>query len=100
MEISCLLSITEAAKIKGCSRQTIYDWIEKNFINVEKVAGRRLIVPDQKFQSMEARGARKEDFVIAEIKKLWTELSTTQQENLILKNKVVELEKRIEEVAV
>ncbi len=53
------MSVTEAAKLKGCTRVTIYKWIAQGKLNLYEVAGRRFVVRDEKFER--AKSEREEE---------------------------------------
>lgn len=43
------LTITQAAKLKGCTRVTIYKWLEQGKLTSMEVAGKKFVVKDGKF---------------------------------------------------
>lgn len=47
-----IISITDAAKIKKCSRATIYKLLREEKINSTEIAKKRLIINDDKFQEL------------------------------------------------
>ena len=49
------ITITEAARIKGCTRSTIYRLIHEGKINICEIGGRGFVVIDEKFQCAELR---------------------------------------------
>jgi excisionase family DNA binding protein len=53
------LTISQAAKLKGCTRVTIYKWIEQCKLSVYVVAGRRFVVEDEIFAA--AKSGREEE---------------------------------------
>lgn len=46
------LTITEAAKRKGCTRRVIYGYIERGLLNTQTVLGKRAVVNDEHFQAL------------------------------------------------
>ena len=60
------ISITAAAEVKNCGRNTLYRAADDGRVNTREVAGRRLIVADEKFEQFKpqftgARAARQKD---------------------------------------
>ena len=53
-----LLNITEAAKIKNCTRRTIYDWIQKGVIDCELRGQRQFVINNEKFEKALTQGGR------------------------------------------
>ena len=53
------LTITQAAKLKGCTRVTIYKWLKQGKLNTHEVAGKRFVVNDAKLA--QAQSQMKED---------------------------------------
>ena len=49
------ITVTEAAKIKGCTRSTIYKFIHDGEINICEIGGRGFVVADEQFQRIELR---------------------------------------------
>ncbi len=49
------VTVTEAAKIKGCTRSTIYKLIHDGKINICEIDGCGFVVVDNKFQHAELR---------------------------------------------
>jgi excisionase family DNA binding protein len=49
------VTVTEAAKIKECTRSTIYKFIHDGEINICEIGGRGLVVVDEQFQRLELR---------------------------------------------
>jgi predicted site-specific integrase-resolvase len=51
------LSISEAAKEKQTARNTVARWIKEGKLTVELIAGRRVIVQDDKYTNMQTSRA-------------------------------------------
>jgi predicted site-specific integrase-resolvase len=49
------LSITQAAREKQTTRATIAKWIKQGKLSVEEIAGRKVIVRDEKFLEIQAQ---------------------------------------------
>ncbi len=93
------LTVTKAAEIKGCSRNTIYQLIKRNKINTYKFAGKQFVVKDDVFlQAQINRGipfASLEERIILLEKKvtgLEEENKTLREENKTLGERVSRLE--------
>lgn len=77
------LTITQAANEKKCIRHTIYRWINKNLIDTEIIAGKKLVVKNDKYEAIHAKrqgGIKKEEY-----EALRSELLRLRKENDILK---------------
>ena len=47
------LTVTQAAKVKHVTRATVYQWLKRNALNTFEIAGRKFIVKDDKFESLQ-----------------------------------------------
>lgn len=47
--------VAEAARAKGCTRQTVYNAIERGDLNGVRVGGSRLVMLDEKFDAYQVQ---------------------------------------------
>ena len=57
-ELTNILTIQQAAKLVGVSRQTIYEWINSGFLNYTLLGHVKLINKDALFAASEAKKQR------------------------------------------
>jgi len=91
------LTITEAAKLKSCSRVTIYKWIEEGKLTIHEMARRKYIARDERFE--EAKSQREGEML--RVARLEERMAKVEDGNKELRKlleeilaKVKELEKR------
>ena len=65
-----LLSITDAARLKDTTRATIYALVKKGKIDAQEVAGRHVIINNQRFQEVNIQRGLSNKELRKEIKKL------------------------------
>ena len=89
MDTQNYLTIKDAAEIKECSRNTIYQLIERGEINVLKIADRRYVVKDDKFAqaNVAPRGVP--------FNKLEQRIESLEQKLELIENKNRQLEERL-----
>jgi len=84
-----LLTVTEAAERKHCTRKTIYNWIARKLLDIEWHGLRRYIVQNEKFEKMERQGAGEYRALLKKMREAESEISS-------LKEKIASLATRIE----
>lgn len=81
MDNDNLVSVGEAAKIKGVSRQTIYKWMNIGRINTaQDEHGRKCVVVDNRFHESIAQGAGNKDYVHQQLDEMRIDISTLKDE--------------------
>lgn len=80
------ITITDAAKIKDCTRKVIYNHIKRGDITTEIVLGRRAVVNDEKFQQLKIKKGN------------WKALVETSKSIAALRKEIDRLEERVEKL--
>ena len=90
-----LLTITEAARHKNCTRRTIYDWLEKGIIDCEMRGQRQFVINDEKFKKALTQGGRPDRSIFQDYEERQKEMEI---EIKTLKLAIAGLENRIKKI--
>ncbi len=86
------LTVSKAAKIKQCSRTTIYHQMKQGRINTYEFAGKQFVIKDETFENIQINRGVPFGKMEERLAQLEEKVSQLEEENKGLEERVIELE--------